>query len=71
MGCFSSGEAFFNGPWLVHPSSISHNPSRTFYKQELFLSSLEDTNPTANIVGKCAVLEHGEYISCKSSDFFN
>ncbi|XP_046678722.1 protein polybromo-1 isoform X3 [Homalodisca vitripennis] len=64
----TEGEAFFHGPWLVLPSAIPHTPSRTFYKQEVFLSTLEDTNPTNNIVGKCAVLEHGEYISCRPTE---
>lgn len=59
------GATHIRGPWLVTPPEIPHAPTRLFYKQEVFLSTLEDTNPVENIVGKCAVLEHGEYISCK------
>lgn len=59
-----SGDAMFHGPWIVLPSDIPHAPSRLFYKQEVFISTLEDTNAVANIIGKCAVLEHAEYISC-------
>lgn len=64
----AEGEGFFHGPWLVLPSVIPYTPSRTFYKQEVFLSSLEDTNPLSNIVGKSAVLEHSEYISCRPTE---
>ncbi|XP_054286185.1 protein polybromo-1-like isoform X2 [Macrosteles quadrilineatus] len=64
----AEGEAYFHGPWLVLPSAIPHTPARTFYKQEVFLSTLEDTNSVNNIVGKCAVLEHGEYISCRPTE---
>ncbi|XP_063225163.1 protein polybromo-1 isoform X3 [Bacillus rossius redtenbacheri] len=59
-----NGVCYFRGPWLVTPPEIPHAPTRLFYKQEVFLSTLEDTNPVENIAGKCAVLEHGEYISC-------
>ncbi|XP_066994132.2 protein polybromo-1 isoform X3 [Anabrus simplex] len=62
------GMCFFRGPWLVTPPEIPHAPTRLFYKQEVFLSSLEDSNPVENIVGKCAVLEHGEYISCRPTE---
>ncbi|PSN42113.1 hypothetical protein C0J52_02963 [Blattella germanica] len=62
------GLGFFRGPWLVTPPEIPHAPTRLFYKQEVFLSSLEDTNSIENIVGKCAVLEHGEYISCRPTE---
>lgn len=47
------------------PPEIPHAPTRLFYKQEVFLSTLEDTNTIDSLVGKCAVLEHGEYISCE------
>lgn len=50
---------------MVMPTETPHSPSRLFYKQEVLLSSLEDTHPINNIVSKCVVLEHGEYISCK------
>jgi len=63
------GLCFFRGPWLVTPPEIPHAPTRLFYKQEVFLSTLEDTNTVDSIVGKCAVLEHGEYISCEYWDW--
>lgn len=63
----NSGKAYFRGPWLVTPPEIPHSPNRLFYKQEVFLSSLEDSNPLVGIVGKCAVLDYNDYISSKFS----
>lgn len=47
------------------PADVPHPPNKLFYKQEILLSTLENTNEVSQIVGKCAVLEHSEYISCK------
>ncbi|XP_075218433.1 protein polybromo isoform X4 [Lycorma delicatula] len=62
------GQTFIRGPWMVLPSEIRPNPPRMFYKQEIFLSTQEDTSPVSRIVGKCAVLEHSEYISCRPTE---
>lgn len=62
---FRSGDALIHGPWLVLPADVPHPPNKLFYKQEILLSILENTNEASLIVGKCAVLEHSEYISCK------
>ena len=65
--------AFFHGPWYVTPSEIAHAPNRLFYKQEVFLSSIEDTNPLLSVVGKCCVLDYSDYTSCESAikDFWD
>ena len=47
------------------PADIPHPPNRLFYKQEILLSSLENTNDAAQISGKCAILEHSDYTSSK------
>lgn len=58
--------AYFHGPWYVTPTEIaSQTPSRVFYRQEVFLSSIEDTNPLMSVVGKCAVLDFNDYTTCK------
>lgn len=44
------------------PGEIPHAPTKLFYKQELFLSTVDGTHPIVAIVGKCAVLDYGEYI---------
>ncbi|XP_071450417.1 protein polybromo-1 isoform X3 [Hetaerina americana] len=62
------GAGYFRGPWFVTPPEIPHAPTRLFYKQEVFLSTIEDTNPLLSIIGKCAVLEHAEYISCRPTE---
>ena len=65
--CFR-GVAFFHGPWYVTPSEIAHAPNRLFYKQEVFLSSIEDTNPLLSVVSKCCVLDCNDYVTCKSNE---
>ncbi|KAG1687281.1 Protein polybromo-1 [Nymphon striatum] len=55
--------AYFHGPWFVTPQEVQHPPTRLFYKQEVFLSSIEDTNPLLSIVGKCSVLDLKDYTS--------
>lgn len=62
------GSGFFHGPWFVTPSEIQHQPSRTFYRQEVFLSSIEDTNPILSIVGRCAVLDFKDYTACRPTE---
>lgn len=44
------------------PTEVPHTPTKLFYKQELFLSTVDGTHPIVAIVGKCAVLDYGEYI---------
>lgn len=44
------------------PAEVPHAPTKLFYKQELFLSTVDGTHPIVAIVGKCAVLDYGEYI---------
>lgn len=60
-----SEKAFIYGPLFVLPSDVPHPPNKSFYKQEILLSTTENTTEVGQITGKCAVLEHSEYISCK------
>ncbi|XP_034240054.1 protein polybromo-1 isoform X2 [Thrips palmi] len=62
------GATFVRGPWLLTPREILQTPGRLFYKQELFLSCIEGVNPLQNIIGRCAVLEHQEYISSRPTE---
>lgn len=62
--------AYFHGPWYVTPSEIGNQVTgRSFYRQEVFLSSIEDTNPLLSVVGKCAVLDYNDYTTCKAHLF--
>lgn len=66
-----SGKGYFRGPWFVTSQDIPQQSiTKTFYKQELLLSTLDDTNPLVSIVGKCSVLEFNEYISCKCTKIY-
>lgn len=58
----SSSKCYFKGPWLLMPTEVPHTPTKLFYKQELFLSNVDGTHPIVAIVGKCAVLDYGDYI---------
>ncbi|KAL1417016.1 hypothetical protein MTO96_027223 [Rhipicephalus appendiculatus] len=62
------GNGFFHGPWFVLPSEIQHPPSRVFYRQEVFLSSIEDTNPLLSIIGRCSVLDCKDYTTCRLTE---
>ncbi|XP_041350352.1 protein polybromo-1-like isoform X3 [Gigantopelta aegis] len=64
-----SGDAFFFGPWFVHPSEIQHSPTRLFYKREVFLSSVEDTNSLMSVIGKCSVLHIKDYCSSRLTEY--
>ncbi|XP_070557674.1 protein polybromo-1-like isoform X3 [Ptychodera flava] len=64
----SNGDPWFHGPWYVHPSETEHQPTRMFYKNEVFLSSIEDTNPMRSISGKCAVFAFKDYISSRPTE---
>lgn len=57
-----SAKCYFKGPWLLMPTEVPHTPTKLFYKQELFLSTVDGTHPIVAIVGKCAVLDYTEYI---------
>ncbi|EEC07487.1 polybromo-1, putative [Ixodes scapularis] len=55
------GNGFYHGPWFVLPGEIQHPASRVFYRQEVLLSSIEDTNPLLSIMGRCCVLDSKDY----------
>lgn len=50
---------------MLAPNDITHAPAKLFYKQEMFLSTVDATHPIVAIVGKCAVLDYSEYICSK------
>ena len=62
------GNAFFHGPWFVQPKELPPLTPRMFYPQEVFISSIEDTNPLLSICGKCAVLEYKDYITKRPTE---
>lgn len=46
------GAAYFYGPIFIHPEETEHEPTKMFYKKEVFLSNLEETCPMSCILGK-------------------
>ncbi|XP_064374806.1 protein polybromo-1-like isoform X2 [Dromaius novaehollandiae] len=62
------GAAYFFGPIFIHPEETEHEPTKMFYKKEVFLSNLEETCPMTCILGKCAVLSSKDFLSCRPTE---
>ncbi|NP_001346786.1 protein polybromo-1 isoform 5 [Mus musculus] len=62
------GAAYFYGPIFIHPEETEHEPTKMFYKKEVFLSNLEETCPMSCILGKCAVLSFKDFLSCRPTE---
>lgn len=46
-----NGLAYFFGPIFIHPEETEHEPTKMFYKREVFMSQLEETLPMTCIIG--------------------
>ncbi|XP_013864490.1 protein polybromo-1 [Austrofundulus limnaeus] len=62
------GAGYFFGPIFIHPEETEHEPTKMFYKKEVFLSNLEETCPMTCILGKCVVASFKEYLSCRPTE---
>ncbi|XP_057888317.1 protein polybromo-1 isoform X16 [Melospiza melodia melodia] len=62
------GAAYFFGPIFIHPEETEHEPTKMFYKKEVFLSNLEETCPMSCILGKCVVLSFKDFLSCRPTE---
>ncbi|XP_042563731.1 protein polybromo-1 isoform X7 [Clupea harengus] len=62
------GAAYFFGPIFIHPEETEHEPTKMFYKKEVFLSNLEESCPMTCITGKCAVSSFKDYLSCRPTE---
>lgn len=60
-----SGKVLFRGPWLLTPPEVPGTVNRLFYRQEVLLSTIQETTSAVAIVGRCAVLDQSEYITSK------
>ncbi|XP_051986162.1 polybromo 1, like isoform X1 [Xyrauchen texanus] len=60
---------FFFGPIFIHPEETEHEPTKMFYKHEVFLSSLEETCSMTCISGKCVVSSFKDFLSCRPTEF--
>ncbi|EDO33982.1 predicted protein, partial [Nematostella vectensis] len=63
-----NGEGWVHGPWFIGPGETQHLPSKMFYEQEVFLSSLEEVSPAVCIMGKCMVLPLRDYVRCRPTE---
>uniref|UniRef100_A0A667YBF2 Protein polybromo-1 n=1 Tax=Myripristis murdjan TaxID=586833 RepID=A0A667YBF2_9TELE len=59
---------FFFGPIFIHPEETEHEPTKMFYKREVFLSNLEETLPMTCVIGKCMVSPFKDYLSCRPTE---
>lgn len=50
------GAGYFFGPIFIHPEETEHEPTKMFYKKEVFLSNLEETCPMTCIIGTLLTL---------------
>uniref|UniRef100_A0AAQ6A145 Protein polybromo-1 n=1 Tax=Amphiprion ocellaris TaxID=80972 RepID=A0AAQ6A145_AMPOC len=64
-----NGTAFFFGPIFIHPEETEHEPTKMFYKREVFLSHLEETLTMTCVIGKCMVSSFKDYLSCRPTEF--
>uniref|UniRef100_A0A3Q3A0H8 Protein polybromo-1 n=1 Tax=Kryptolebias marmoratus TaxID=37003 RepID=A0A3Q3A0H8_KRYMA len=64
-----NGTTFFFGPIFIHPEETEHEPTKMFYKREVFLSHLEETLPLTCVIGKCAVSCFKDYLSCRPTEY--
>uniref|UniRef100_A0A8C9S4B4 Protein polybromo-1 n=1 Tax=Scleropages formosus TaxID=113540 RepID=A0A8C9S4B4_SCLFO len=62
------GAAYFFGPIFIYPEETEHEPTKMFYKKEVFLSNLEESCPMSCIMGKCAVSSFKDYLSCRPTE---
>ncbi|XP_077458936.1 protein polybromo-1-like isoform X3 [Stigmatopora argus] len=62
------GAGYFFGPIFIHPEETEHEPTKMFYKKEVFLSNLEEACPMTCIIGKCVVSSYKEYLSCRPTE---
>lgn len=50
------GAGYFFGPIFIHPEETEHEPTKMFYKKEVFLSNLEETCPMTCIIGSLSTM---------------
>ncbi|XP_065097827.1 protein polybromo-1 isoform X2 [Paramisgurnus dabryanus] len=62
------GAAYFFGPIFIHPEETEHEPTKMFYKKEVFLSNLEESCPMTCITGKCTVSSFKDFLSCRPTE---
>jgi protein polybromo-1 len=64
------GKSFFRGPWLLAPSELPASLliNRMQYRQEVFLSTVQELTPTVGILGRCCVMEYYDYTTRRPTE---
>ncbi|EDV30236.1 uncharacterized protein Dana_GF23180 [Drosophila ananassae] len=63
-----NGKSYFKGPWLLPPAEVNYGLAKQFFRQELLLGTVEEVSPVVGIVGRCAVLEYGDFITSRPTE---
>uniref|UniRef100_A0A914WAV1 Protein polybromo-1 n=1 Tax=Plectus sambesii TaxID=2011161 RepID=A0A914WAV1_9BILA len=64
-----NGDAFVSGAWFARPSEIDHEPSRMFYKREVFGTEQPDmVVPLSNVKGLCIVYTLKDFCSMRPTE---
>ncbi|XP_072181869.1 protein polybromo-1-like [Diadema setosum] len=64
-----NGDLYFFGPVFIHPSETVHPPTRLFFQNEIFLSSMETSYHITQVLGKCSVMLFKDYIASRPTEF--
>ncbi|XP_061583260.1 protein polybromo-1-like isoform X2 [Cololabis saira] len=64
-----NGTTCFFGPIFIHPEETEHEPTKMFYKREVFLSHLEETLPLTCVIGRCMVSSFKDFLSCRPTEY--
>ncbi|XP_061428677.1 LOW QUALITY PROTEIN: protein polybromo-1 [Lethenteron reissneri] len=62
------GRVWFFGPFFIPPEDTEHEPTKMFYKKEVFLSTVEETCTMDTVIGKCCVLAFKDYLVCRATE---
>jgi protein polybromo-1 len=66
----NQSDPWFSGPWFVRPDEVEHVPTKMFYRNEVFMSSIQDTNPMRSVIGRCAVLVPKDFVKWRPTEVF-
>ena len=63
-----SGEGYVSGPVFMYPHQVDHQPTRLFYKNELFKSDTDNQAKLSELAGRCSVLALKDYCSSRLTE---
>ncbi|OUC49821.1 putative Bromodomain protein, partial [Trichinella nativa] len=63
-----NNQAFLSGVTFVDPSRVEHEPTRLFYRNELFALDNSQSFPVSSVYGLCAVLSYKDYCAFRPTE---